>query len=118
MCIVALIALVPGRASSSATMCSYEGVRCCIWGMRRVALIALVRGSVSISAAVSSYECFKGCICKICIVALLISVSGGGINSAILCFCLLLLIRCTDLYELTCRCHFRVVLIYWLAPAC
>ena len=41
MRLVALIILVPGRASNSATVSSYEGFKFCIQKMRLVALIIL-----------------------------------------------------------------------------
>ena len=77
MRIVALIIWVPGRASYSATVSSYEGFKFCIQKMRLVALIILVPGRASNSATVSSYEGFKFCIQKMRLVALIILVSGA-----------------------------------------
>ena len=62
MRLVALIILVPGRASNSATVSSYEGCKFCIQKMRLVALIMLVTGRASNLATVSSYEGFEFCI--------------------------------------------------------
>ena len=62
MRLVALIILVPGRASNSATVSSYEGSKFCQKKMRLVALIILVPERASNSATVSSYEGSKFCI--------------------------------------------------------
>ena len=72
MRLVALIILVPGRASNSATVSSYERFKFCIQKIHLVTLIALVLGIASNSAAVSSYEGFKFCIQKMRLVALII----------------------------------------------
>ena len=58
MRLVALIILVPGRASNSATVSCYEGSKFCIQKIRLVALIILVPGRASKSATVSSYFIF------------------------------------------------------------
>ena len=44
MRLVALIIFVPGRASNSATVSSYEDFKLCIYKMRLVALIMFVPG--------------------------------------------------------------------------
>ena len=59
MRLVALIILVRGSTSSSATVPSYAGFKFCIQKMRLVALIILVPGRASKSATVSIYEGLK-----------------------------------------------------------
>ena len=58
MRLVALIILVLGRPSNSATVSSDDGFKFCIQKMRLVALIILVPGRASNSATVSNYEGF------------------------------------------------------------
>ena len=53
---VSLIVLVPGGASNSATVSSYEDLLFCIRKMRLVAVIILVPVRASSSATVSNYE--------------------------------------------------------------
>ena len=53
MRLVALVILVPGRASNSATVSSCAGSTFCIYKMRLVALIMLVAGRGSNLATVS-----------------------------------------------------------------
>ena len=59
MRLVVLILLVPGRASDSANVSSYEGFKFCIQEIRLVALIILVPGKASNSATVSISEGLK-----------------------------------------------------------
>ena len=59
MRLVALIILVPGRASKSATVSSYEGFKFRMQKMRLVGLMILVPGRASNSATVSGYEVFQ-----------------------------------------------------------
>ena len=61
MRLVALIILVPGRASNAATVSIY-GSEVLHIKMRLVALIILVPGIASNSATVSSCEGFKSCM--------------------------------------------------------